>query len=76
VPLFSIQVSQGKFSNAEIQTVFENGEAARQGAIAICSDLGREIFAGLKCGSDWQMHVTDESGKAIFQIKLYSWVLE
>jgi hypothetical protein len=42
-----------------IQTVFENSEAARKEALAICADLGRDIFAGLESGSDWQMHVTD-----------------
>lgn len=76
VPRFSIHVRQGKFSCTDTETVFENNEAARKGAMAICADLGREIFAELKPGSDWQMDVRNESGNPIFQIRLYSWTME
>ncbi len=76
MPRFSFHMSQGGFSKPEISRTFESCEAARQEALAICTDLGRDIFGGLKPGSGWQMNVTDEDGKAIFQIKLYSWVFE
>jgi hypothetical protein len=76
MPRFTLQVSQGEFSNAAIETVFESNEAAHQGALAICADLGRDIFAGLKAGSDWRLDVVNETGSAIFQIRLYSWAFE
>jgi tartrate dehydratase alpha subunit/fumarate hydratase class I-like protein len=76
VPRFSIHVRQGKFSSTGAEAVFENSEAARKGALAICADLGREIFAELDPGSEWQMDVTNESGNPIFQIRLYSLVME
>jgi hypothetical protein len=76
VPRFSIHVRQGKFSGTDTESVFDDNEAACKGAVAICADLGREIFTELKPGSDWQMDVTDESGDSVFQIRLYSWAME
>lgn len=52
MPHFSVHLSQGKFSNV-VDVVFENDECARQGAMTICADLGRDIFAGLQPGSEW-----------------------
>jgi hypothetical protein len=72
MPRFSVQMRQG---NA-IEMTFDNDEVACKGALAICTDLGRDIFAGLRPGSEWTMDVTNESGDLIFQIRLYSWVLE
>jgi tartrate dehydratase alpha subunit/fumarate hydratase class I-like protein len=76
VPTYSFQVSQGNLSKTAIETVFENNEAARQGAMAFCADLGRDIFSGLRPGADWQMKVANEAGDAIFQIRLYAWTFE
>jgi hypothetical protein len=76
MPQYSFRVSQGRFSNAEIQSVFENGEAARHGALAMCSDLGRDIFAELSTGPEWQLDCANESGSVIFQIRLCIRVFE
>jgi hypothetical protein len=76
MPTFSIRVSQGGVPQTETQSVFENDEAARKGALAICTDLGREIFGHQMPGSEWQMDVKNDSGKPIFQIRLYSWGME
>ena len=76
MPSFSIHVRQGKFSGTHTEAFFENSEAARKGAMAICADLGREIFTQHEPGSEWQMEVRNESGTPIFQIGLYSWAME
>jgi hypothetical protein len=76
MPCFSIHVSQGQFSHLVVETAFENSETARQEVIAICADLGRDIFTGLQPGCEWQIDLKNESGKAIFRLRLYSWILE
>lgn len=76
MPQYSLRVSQGRFSKAEIQSVFDNGEAARHGALAICSDLGRDIFAELSDGSEWQLDCANEGGDVIFQIRVCIRVFE
>jgi hypothetical protein len=70
MPRFSFHVSQGKFSHPVITAAFENSNAARQEALSICADLGRDIFAGLTSDSAWQMEVTDDSGTPIFRLRL------
>jgi hypothetical protein len=76
MPRFSIQVSQDRVSNAEIAAVFDSEEAARQEALALCADLGRDIFADIKDGSAWQMNVTDETGIVVIQIRVHSRISE
>jgi hypothetical protein len=76
MPRFSIHVSQGKFSSVVVETAFENSEAARQETMAISADLGRDIFTGLDPGSEWQMDLKNETGKAIFRLRLNSWILK
>jgi hypothetical protein len=46
--LFSVKMGRVKFSNTEIKAVLENSEAAHHGALAICADMGRDIFVALK----------------------------
>jgi hypothetical protein len=70
VPCFSFHVSQGKFSNAAIATVYENGGAARQEALAMFGDLSRDICRGMNCNSQWQMELTDATGRPIFRLRL------
>ncbi len=76
MPMFSIRVGQGRAPTTEIKTVFADDGAARTGALAICADLGRDIFALQTPGSEWQMDVMNDSGKSVFQIRLYSWSIE
>jgi tartrate dehydratase alpha subunit/fumarate hydratase class I-like protein len=76
VPRFLIHVSRGQFSHTVVETAFENSETARREAMAICADLGRDIFAGLEPGCEWQLDLKNEKGRAIFQLKLHSWILE
>ena len=70
MPHFSFQVTQGKFSHSAISTAFESSEAARQEALAICADLGRDLFRGLAIDSAWQMEVTDDNGTPILRLRL------
>jgi hypothetical protein len=76
MPRFSIHVSQGRFSSVVVETAFENSEAARQELMAISADLGRDIFTRLEPGSEWQMDLKNETGKAIFRLRLHSSILE
>jgi hypothetical protein len=70
VPDFSFQVSYGKFSNAGIKTVFENGAAARQGALAIFADLARDIATNLMIDPKWRLQLIDKMGKPVFEITI------
>lgn len=70
MPSFSFQVSEGKFSNAAMATVFENGEAARQEALAMFADLSRDICGALNANSGWQIELTDDTGKLVFRLRL------
>jgi hypothetical protein len=76
MPRFSIHLSQGKFSSVVVETAFETSEAARQELMAISADLGRDIFTRLEPGSEWQMDLKNETGKAIFRLRLHSSILE
>ncbi|MGA7803447.1 DUF6894 family protein [Bradyrhizobium sp.] len=75
MPRFLFQLNQGKPSDV-IEMAFESDEAARQGAMALCADRGRDIFADLAPGCEWQMNVMNERGNAIFQVRLYAWILD
>ena len=70
MPTYSFQVSQGKFSNTEIPTVFENGAAARKEVLAIFADLARDIATGLMIDPAWRLRLTDEMGKSVFEIAI------
>jgi hypothetical protein len=70
MPTYLFQVSRGKFSNAGIANVFEDGEAACQGALATCADLSRDILCELAVEPEWQMDVTDEDGNPVFRISI------
>ena len=67
---FSLQVIQGKFSNAGIEAGFENGEAARKEAISICAALARDIIVDMPLDSEWRMEVADEAGQPVFKIRI------
>ena len=53
-----------------LQTVFENGETARHGALAIFADLARDIASGLMLDPAWRLHLIDEMGKSVFEIAI------
>ena len=67
---FSLQVTQGKFSNAGIEAVFESREAARKEAISICAALARDIIVDMPLDSEWRMKVADEAGKPVFKFRI------
>jgi hypothetical protein len=47
-------------------------EAARQHALAIVSDLARDIVRALTPNSEWRMEVRNEAGQALFCIRIVS----
>jgi hypothetical protein len=73
MPQFSFHTSRkGQVSDAGIPAVFENGEAARQEALAICTDMVRDIVAELTPNSEWRMDVRNEAGETQFCIRIVS----
>jgi hypothetical protein len=70
VPHFSLHVTQGKFSNAGVEAVFENGAAARKEAISICAALARDIVVDMPLDSEWRMEVADETGNPVFKFRI------
>jgi uncharacterized protein DUF6894 len=70
MPTYLFQVSHGKFSNAGIANVFEDAEAACNGALATCADLGRDILCELTVDPEWQLNVIDGAGNPVFRISI------
>jgi hypothetical protein len=48
----------------------ESREAARREALAMCGDLARDAFTRIAPNADWQMTVTDETGKTLFRFRI------
>jgi hypothetical protein len=69
--LFTSRVSQGNFLDASPKA-FEDGDAARQEALAICSDMARDIVRGLSPNSEWRLDVRDDTGVALYSIRFVS----
>jgi hypothetical protein len=42
----------------------------------MCADLAKDIVTGLTGDSEWRLDVLDESGKAIFRLRLLAEELE
>ena len=72
MPRFLFQVQHGK----TIEDVLSDGCAARKTALGICADLAKDIVTGLTGDSEWRLDVLDESGKAIFRLRLLAEELE
>jgi hypothetical protein len=71
MPRFIFQVQQGKsLEIPAIEDVLCDGYAARKAALGMCADLAKDIVNGLTEDSEWRLNVLDESGKAIFRLRL------
>jgi hypothetical protein len=76
VPLFSLHVRQGKFSDAGVETVFEDELSAQKNALAVFADLARDIVVD-STDFDWQMDVRNDVGRAIYRLRFstaFSWI--
>jgi hypothetical protein len=77
MPRFIFQVQQGKIPGpSAIEDVLSDGCAARKTALDMCADLAKDIVTGLTGDSEWRLDVLDESGKAIFRLRLVAEELE
>ena len=77
MPRFLFQVQQGRIpSLPAIEDVLSDGYSARKTALAMCADLAKYIVTGLTGNSEWRLDVLDESGKAIFRLRLLAEDLE
>jgi hypothetical protein len=84
MPRFLFQVQQGKIpslpaieaSLPAIEDILSDGYAARKTALGMCADLAKDIVTGLTGNSEWRLDVLDESGNAIFRLRLLAEELE
>lgn len=77
MPRFLFQVQHGKTPRLPaIEDVLSDGYAARKTALGMCADLAKDIVTGLTGNSEWRLDVLDESGKAIFRLRLLAEELE
>jgi hypothetical protein len=68
MPRFSLHVRQGKFSDAGVETVFEDELSAKKNALAVFADLVRDIVVD-STDFDWRMDVRDADGRAFYRLK-------
>lgn len=67
---YTFQVTDDRGAHAAVVSVLDNDEAARLEATAICSDLARDIFHRISPAADWQLVVTDETGKMVCSFRI------
>jgi hypothetical protein len=68
LPRFSF--TQGRFSKPGLIVRLSDTHAIHKEAVGVFVDLIRDIAAELETHSAWQMEVLDESGKAVFRLRL------
>jgi hypothetical protein len=76
MPRFSLHVRQGKFSDAGVETVFEDELSAKKNALAVFADLVRDIVVD-STDFDWWMDVRDADGRAFYRLKFsteFAWI--
>jgi hypothetical protein len=76
MPRFKFQVQQGKSEIPAIEDILYDSYAAREAALGLCADLAKDIVNGLTDDSEWRLDVLDESGKAVFRLRLLAESLE
>jgi hypothetical protein len=68
--LFSFHVTGHGASGCDVVSDCESQHAAHQEAVAICSDLARDAFKKIAPNAEWQMTVTDDTGKTVFRFRI------
>jgi hypothetical protein len=69
MPRFFLNIRQGELACPRLEAAGDNIEAARHEAVMIFADLAGDI-AGRIAKADWQIEVSDESGKLVFRVSV------
>ena len=67
---FFFQVQANRCLYPVIENELSGKGAARKTALDMFADLARDITADLSKESEWQLDVTDASGKPVFSLKV------
>jgi hypothetical protein len=67
---YTFRIQQGERSKRSIASECPNDGAARREAEGMFADMARDVAGDLEKHPQWQMEVTDESGKPIFRLNL------
>jgi hypothetical protein len=70
MPHYSFRISQGGKPHPNIASEYPNDDAAKGEASGTFADMARGISECLQSTPDWQIEVTDDTGKSIFRIKI------
>ncbi|MDB5504126.1 MAG: hypothetical protein JWR89_4028 [Tardiphaga sp.] len=77
MPTYFFHIRQGKYASSTADGIeLADVDAARQEAAMMCSDMARDIVSELDESPEWQMEVTDASGKIVYRLTLLAEVLE
>jgi hypothetical protein len=68
--LFSFHVTGHGAPGGDVVADCDSRDAAHQEAVAICSDLARDAFKKIAPNAEWQMTVTDDTGKTVFRFRI------
>jgi hypothetical protein len=60
---YSFRVTEGKYSDSGLAVDLPDKLAARKEALAMCIDLVPSVLRGMQTDTNWQLEVTDQTGK-------------
>ncbi len=62
---YSFRVTEGKYSDSDLAVDLPDKLAARKEALAMCIDLVPSVLRGMQTDTNWQLEVTDQTGKQV-----------
>ena len=69
---YSFRVTEGKYSDSDLAVDLPDRLAARKEALAMCIDLVPSVLRSMQTDTNWQLEVTDQTGKQVYRLKLCS----
>jgi hypothetical protein len=73
---YSFSIRNGGTPPPDTKATLPNAGAAQALALAICSDLARDILPHLESDDQWRVSVSDETGKAIYRVSIIAETLK
>jgi hypothetical protein len=67
---YTFRIEQGERSKRSVTSDWPNDGAARREAKGMFADLARDVAGNLEEHPEWQIEVSDQSGKTIFRLSL------
>jgi len=65
---YSFRVTEGKYSDSDLALDLPDKLAARKEALAMCIDLVPSVLRGMQTDINWQLEVTDQTGKQVYRL--------